>query len=636
MKSPRKKTLLFKRRWWVVFLILVALKLSIAGIRGTLPLHDALWAPTRESFTARASQYLSSGVLGQAVAAFSLIPLKSSSFHALFEDQKSPAEAWIIEDRPPSDESSRESHEIPLDDSSSSLALPPDHVLEETTVGLNLIHEVHPWPTPSPLLRWTPDPRARVYTLQIDDSEQCTSPLAEVTIAPVNDDSPPPTRYKYPGYLANGHYWICLKSLSARGDLLSSHESALEVRAHGYGDPLVFNGHTTHHGNSPFIRHFSHDVNFLFAKTRPLRNHPTQETLGFGRHFSIFSDPNDEFVLKMFVVDSLFHRILIFNSLPATDNAKPDLVMGQPDFETSSYPGSSEKAPSNVSPLTLKEPSHVSVCQDGRLLVTDQGHHRILVWNTIPQDLMVPPDEVIGQQDLWSQKSATGPANLQRPVAAFCTPRGILVADAGHHRLLLFDLDKKDSATVVIGQKDFTTTKHQCHQGSLSQVEDLWIDGERLIIADTLHHRILVFHEFPSHNGAQASAVLGQKNFDTCLPNQGLDPQQISSDTLFEPSSLRFYKHHLLVSDRKNMRILVFPWLKDHVASEAVDLVGADHFGPPSDQFLILAPNSSGGSPPVVGGVRQPLHGLYVSDEGIWTMAQGAQQLVRLRPPSSW
>jgi len=85
---------------------------------------------------------------------------------------------------------------------------------------------------------------------------------------------------------------------------------------------------------------------------------------------------------KLFVADTQNHRVLIFNSIPTSNGASADLVLGQKTLTTFVEPdltkNSNDATSNNMS-------SPVSVTSDGvRLYVTDLGHNRVLIWNSIP------------------------------------------------------------------------------------------------------------------------------------------------------------------------------------------------------------------------------------------------------------
>ena len=75
---------------------------------------------------------------------------------------------------------------------------------------------------------------------------------------------------------------------------------------------------------------------------------------------------------RLFVGDGALHRVLIWNTLPATDNQPADVVLGQPDF-------SSSATPDTPAADTISRP--VAMEADGsNLFVADSANRRILVF----------------------------------------------------------------------------------------------------------------------------------------------------------------------------------------------------------------------------------------------------------------
>jgi hypothetical protein len=94
----------------------------------------------------------------------------------------------------------------------------------------------------------------------------------------------------------------------------------------------------------------------------------TAQTLGGGR-LSMTIDGG-----RLIVADPANHRVLLWNAVPSATNVAADVVLGQPSF-TASTPGSSL--------AQMNAPSSVAVL-DGRLLVSDSGNDRILVFDPVP------------------------------------------------------------------------------------------------------------------------------------------------------------------------------------------------------------------------------------------------------------
>ena len=226
---------------------------------------------------------------------------------------------------------------------------------------------------------------------------------------------------------------------------------------------------------------------------------------------------------KLFVADTQNHRVLIWNSIPSANGQAADAVLGQPDFDTF-VEVDLTKAEVNAKPNNLLNP--VSVTSDGtRLYVSDLGHNRVLIWNSIPTVNQAPADVVVGQPDMTSAV----PNNSKK----LCTPTG--KDDQGND---LFPF--RCNATV-----DFP-------RFALS-------DGQRLFIADGGNDRVLVFNAVPTANGQGAQVVLGQLGDTTSSNSDSADPlRRSSADSLRTPLSLAWDGVNLFVSDPFNRRVLVF------------------------------------------------------------------------------
>lgn len=144
-------------------------------------------------------------------------------------------------------------------------------------------------------------------------------------------------------------------------------------------------------------------------------------------------------------------RVLVYNGIPANPAVKPALVLGQPELDRI-IPGTSASIMGAIG----------AIWSDGKKLVVANGH-RVLIWNTIPATSFAPADLVLGQQDFVSTTPNLGGVSA----STMMSPRGV------------------DS------------------------------DGQRLIVADTLNHRALVWNTFPTSIGEPATSVLGQASFET-------------------------------------------------------------------------------------------------------------------------
>ena len=160
---------------------------------------------------------------------------------------------------------------------------------------------------------------------------------------------------------------------------------------------------------------------------------------------------------KLIVADQQNFRVLIYNSIPTSDGAAADVVLGQTVFTSSNYgnPGTTASTLTRVNGLW----------SDGtKLLVADSSNHRVLIWNTFPTANGQAADVVIGQPDMTGNTANNGgisAGSLNSPTGLFVDTQGKLyITDALNNRVLVFNsipTTDNASADVVLGQADFTT-----------------------------------------------------------------------------------------------------------------------------------------------------------------------------------
>ena len=101
---------------------------------------------------------------------------------------------------------------------------------------------------------------------------------------------------------------------------------------------------------------------------------------------------------QLFVADTQNDRVLIYNSIPTSNGAAADIVLGQPNMTTYVQVNIADQTTSAASNNLL---TPVSVTSDGtRLFVADLGFNRVLIWNTIPTTNQQPADVEIGQPNI--------------------------------------------------------------------------------------------------------------------------------------------------------------------------------------------------------------------------------------------
>ncbi len=272
------------------------------------------------------------------------------------------------------------------------------------------------------------------------------------------------------------------------------------------------------------------------------------------------------------VADSGNHRILVWHGLPQRDGLDADLVLGQPDF-------------SSEGPKLLHLPTGVLV-HEGRLIVADAWHHRLLVWNRIPKSNGEPPDYAIGQLDLHHLEPNRGQGSpsldsLYWPYGFGFAGGWFWIADTGNRRVLGWQgLPKPNQpAEVVLGQADGQSGEENrgCGVGAASfrWPHAITGDSDRLFVTDAGNHRVLGWQSIPARDG-DASLVLGQQDFTTAAELPYI-PQGAAK--LRFPYSLALQGKRLAVADTANNRILIWDEAPSSGSGHAADhVLGQDHF----------------------------------------------------------
>ena len=265
---------------------------------------------------------------------------------------------------------------------------------------------------------------------------------------------------------------------------------------------------------------------------------------------------------RLLVSDSGNHRVLGWSTLPKASAAPADLVLGQTDFLGRS---------AGTGPAGMTDPAGLCVVGD-RVFVVDRGNHRVLVWTSLPQTSGQPADLVLGQPDAATNLPNRGlvptPDSLFDPCAVWSDGTRVVVVDRGNHRVLVWSVmpgGDGQSADFVLGQPDLATTEAGLGALRLDRPSDVASDGTRLFVADAGNHRILVWNAFPTAPQVPPDRVLGQSDFDHGAPND--DDQDGLEDTA--PSARTFKGQDgalwvsitgssVCVGDVGNHRLLVF------------------------------------------------------------------------------
>jgi hypothetical protein len=261
---------------------------------------------------------------------------------------------------------------------------------------------------------------------------------------------------------------------------------------------------------------------------------------------------------KLLVADAGNNRVLVFNA-PFTNGMAASIVIGQSDFVTNTSGCTAHK---------LNVPYSVFVHTDGRLFITDGGNNRILIYNQIPSANGAAADLVVGQVDFTSNVAGCSQTNLQSP--SNCTVASddrLIVCDAGNgglpsnSRILVFNsipTTNGASADVVIGKADFTTQANSIAVSDSTMFYPFGVSvspNGKLAVGDFGSSRVLIYNTIPTSNNAHADIVLGQPDFTSNLQFNG----GISDRSMSRPYNVAYdLNGRLFVAGRDMHRIMVY------------------------------------------------------------------------------
>lgn len=237
-------------------------------------------------------------------------------------------------------------------------------------------------------------------------------------------------------------------------------------------------------------------------------------------------------------------------------------AIGQADLSTNN----TQAVEGRSARTMLSAVGNVAVAADGRLFVGDSANHRVLAFSSIPTSSNVSATLVLGQADFTTGAFGTTQGTFARPQQISIAGGRMAVADFANSRVLLWSSVPTTGAAlpdVVLGQATFDTDSMACGAGSMNFPETVTLTADgKVIVADTENHRVLIWLAIPAANGAAPDLILGQASPTRCRGND--DDQNGASDlaptarTLRRPTGIWTDGQRLVVVDSNNHRVLVW------------------------------------------------------------------------------
>ncbi len=285
----------------------------------------------------------------------------------------------------------------------------------------------------------------------------------------------------------------------------------------------------------------------------------------------------------LFVADGANNRILIFDVDPERlqNGSAAIAVLGQPDF--GSRDAGIGRSGLNRPAFLAYDPAY------RRLFVSDAGNRRILVFD-VPRDGIQPGQEaiaVLGQSDFESREARSDPRKAT-PADLAIEPetQRLLVSEIGNNRILVFDvhpdrLESNPDAIAVIGQPDFEYAEFDpiVARNTTRSPHQVAIDSRNQLIymVDGFSGRnaVTIFDINPDRleNQPEAIDVLGKLN-DAGEPDFERRPANDVINGRFnaEIRSLALDKvdHRLIAGDQYNHRVIVWQLDEDNRIGDPV------------------------------------------------------------------
>ncbi len=232
---------------------------------------------------------------------------------------------------------------------------------------------------------------------------------------------------------------------------------------------------------------------------------------------------------RLFISDTGNNRVLIFNSLPVTNNAPADEVIGQSSFTNGLSQGSG--------PQGLFGPSGLWV-SNGSLFVADSQNNRVLVYNNAGQGIdtlsegttNVAADAVVGQNSFTANAPSNAANGLNFPTGVYSNNCQLYIADSQNFRVVVYNNIPTGTtdppADQVLGQPNLTTNTppSSSQQNNLLPI-DLQYSNGTLYVTDYDGVRVLGFtcanpsSPSPAFKGIKSSTLGGQST-TTPTPSQ--------------------------------------------------------------------------------------------------------------------
>ncbi len=216
-------------------------------------------------------------------------------------------------------------------------------------------------------------------------------------------------------------------------------------------------------------------------------------------------------------------------------------------------------------------------CDGSNLFVSDTSNNRVMIFNSIPSASQPSANWEVGQVDFSSnalnQDGGNTFQNLESPGDIYYDGNKLFVADTVDSRIQVYN----SIPVTNFAASDYTVGGGGAVNGSdMLDPEGVFSDGATLFVADTGNNRVMVYDPLPTSSGGAANFVIGQTALTNGTANQGGAP---TSQTLNSPYSVFQAGSKLFVADGGNNRVLIYNSLPTNFNAGADVVIGQPNMG---------------------------------------------------------
>lgn len=273
---------------------------------------------------------------------------------------------------------------------------------------------------------------------------------------------------------------------------------------------------------------------------------------------------------NLFVADGSNERVLLYTSIPTSNQASANVIIGQTN------------ATSSTTNITSAVYTGISrPYSDGvHLYLADQKNHRILAFSSIPTSDGTAANKVLGQHDFVSNVLIDGSTIFSGTTytSGLLSRVGkvFLYSPSFTNRVLMFDafpVNDRSVASHVWGAADFFSKNSGGSYGASSlfsaersHIAGLGSNNSQIAIADPDAHRVLFWNTLWNADNQAADFVLGQSDM-----NSGA-LQTTASDTLGEVGGISMGQCQMAIADTSSNRVLFYnlPIVQNKPASQII------------------------------------------------------------------